>query len=64
MNLKLQNILFIGRAMIQGGAENVILQLCEIFNPLVNKIVVCAGTGFDREEADETEKCFDCCEGY
>ena len=49
MNLKQQNILFIGRAMIQGGAENVILQLCEIFNPLVNKIVVCAGKGFDQK---------------
>lgn len=48
MNLKQQNILFIGRAMLQGGAENVILQLCEIFNPLVNKIVVCAGKGFDQ----------------
>jgi glycosyltransferase involved in cell wall biosynthesis len=53
MNLKLQNILFIGRAMLQGGAENVILQLCEIFNPLVNKIVVCAGTGFDRGKLDK-----------
>ena len=53
MNLKQQNVLFIGRAMIQGGAENVILQLCEIFNPLVNKIVVCAGKGFDREALDK-----------
>ena len=35
--------------MLQGGAENVILQLCEIFNPLVNKIVVCAGKGFDQK---------------
>ena len=49
MNLKQQNILFIGRAMLHGGAENVILQLCEIFNPLVNKIVVCAGKGFDQK---------------
>ena len=53
MNLKQQNILFIGRAMLQGGAENVILQLCEIFNPLVNKIIVCAGKGFERETLDK-----------
>lgn len=53
MNLKQQNILFIGRAMLQGGAENVILQLCEIFNPLVNKIVVCAGKGFDQKALEK-----------
>jgi glycosyltransferase involved in cell wall biosynthesis len=47
MNLKEQNILFIGRAMIQGGAENVILQMCEIFKPIAHKIVVCAGKGFN-----------------
>ena len=53
MNLKQQNILFIGRAMLQGGAENVILQLCEIFNPLVNIIVVCAGKGFDQKALEK-----------
>lgn len=49
MELEKQNILFIGRAPIQGGTENVILQLCEILKPRVNKIVVCAGSGFDRK---------------
>lgn len=49
MKLSEQNILFIARAPIHGGTENVVLQLCEIFQPLVNKIVVCAGTGFNQE---------------
>lgn len=49
MNLAEQNILFIARAPIHGGTENVILQLCEIFKPLVNNIVVCAGKGFDQD---------------
>lgn len=39
--------------MLHGGAENVILQLCEIFNPLVNKIVVCAGKGFDQKALEK-----------
>lgn len=49
MNLAEQNILFIARAPIHGGTENVILQLCETFKPLVNNIVVCAGKGFDQD---------------
>lgn len=53
MNLADQNILFISRANFHGGAENVILQLCEIFNPLVNKIVVCAGKGFDQKALEK-----------
>ena len=31
--------------MEQGGTENVILQLCEIMQPLVNKVVVCSCGG-------------------
>ncbi len=49
MKLADQNILYIARAPIHGGTENVVLQLCKIFKPQVNKIVVCAGAGFDQE---------------
>lgn len=49
MKLSEQNILYIARAPIHGGTENVVLQLCEIFKPLVNKVVVCAGKGFNRK---------------
>lgn len=45
MELKQQNILFFTRTMCLGGTENVVLQLCEIFKPLVNKIVVCSCGG-------------------
>lgn len=45
MDLKKQNILFFTRTMGLGGTENVILQLCEIFNSKVNKIVVCSCGG-------------------
>ena len=49
MKLADQNILFIARAPMHGGTENVVVQLCELLKPLVNNIVVCAGSGFDRE---------------
>ena len=49
MKLSEQNILYVARAPIHGGTENVVLQLCEIFQPLANKIVVCAGKGFNQE---------------
>lgn len=49
MKLADQNILYIARAPIHGGTENVTLQLCKIFKPQVNKIVVCAGKGFDQD---------------
>ena len=45
MNLKEQNILFLTRGMGQGGTENIIIQLCEIFQPLVNNIIVCSCGG-------------------
>lgn len=45
MDLKGQSILFIPRAMGAGGTEKVVLQLCEIFKPLVKKIVVCSCGG-------------------
>lgn len=43
--LQEQNILFFPRTMGQGGTENVVLQLCEILQLLVNKIVVCSCGG-------------------
>ena len=45
MNLKEQNILFFTRTMMPGGTENVILQLCEILKPHVNRIIVCSCGG-------------------
>ena len=53
MVLKDQNILFFTRTMKLGGTENVILQLCEIFKPLVNKIVVCSCGGVNEKELDK-----------
>lgn len=44
MNLENQNILFICRGTQHGGTENVVLQLCDIFIPLVKKVVVISGT--------------------
>ena len=53
MNLKEQNILFFTRTMKLGGTENVVLQLCEIFKPLVNGIVVCSCGGVNVEKLNE-----------
>lgn len=50
MKLKSQNVLFFTRTMKLGGTENVVLQLCEIFKPLVNKIVVCSCGGVNVEK--------------
>lgn len=51
--LEKQNILYFTRTMELGGTENVILQLCEIFNPLVNNIVVCSCGGVNVKKLDE-----------
>lgn len=45
MILSEQNILFLARGMHIGGTEQVIIQLCEIFKPLVNKVIVCSWGG-------------------
>lgn len=50
MQLSKQNILFFPRTMGLGGTENVVLQLCEIFNPLVHKIVLCSCGGVNIEK--------------
>ena len=36
-----------------GGTENVVLQLCEVFKPKVNKIVVCSCGGVNVEKLTE-----------
>ena len=53
MQLENQNILFIVRTMGLGGTENVVLQLCEILNGNVNKIVVCSSGGIHEKELQE-----------
>lgn len=50
MKLKEQNVLFFTRTMKLGGTENVILQLCEILQPLVNKVIVCSCGGLNVEK--------------
>ena len=52
-DLSKQNILFFTRTMELGGTENVILQLCETFKPLVNKIVVCSCGGVNEKKLKE-----------
>ncbi len=53
MELKKQNILFLTRTMALGGTENVILQLCEILKPEVNKIIVCSCGGINVEKLEK-----------
>lgn len=50
--LKDQSILFIHAYMGLGGTENVILQLCESFRPLVKKIVVVSLGGVNVEKLE------------
>ena len=50
MELNKKNVLFLTRTMKLGGTENVILQLCEILKPQVNKIVVCSCGGVNVEK--------------
>lgn len=50
MILEKQNILFFTRTMELGGTENVILQLCELFLPYVNKIIVCSSGGIHEKD--------------
>lgn len=45
MKLQKHNILFFLRATQHGGTENVVIQLCKILEPYVNKIVVCSADG-------------------
>ena len=47
MSLQEQNILFFTRTMKVGGTENVILDMCDILKPYVNKIIVCSCGGIN-----------------
>ena len=53
MVLKEQNVLFFARTMKLGGTENVVLQLCELFKPLVNNIIVCSCGGVNEKKLME-----------
>lgn len=53
MNLQEQNILFFTRTMGLGGTENIILELCEILKPYVNKIVVCSCGGVNVSKLED-----------
>lgn len=52
MELREQNVLFFTRTMRVGGTENVILQLCEVFKPYVNSLVVCSCGGVNVEKLE------------
>lgn len=52
MKLEKLNILFFTRTMKLGGTEKVVLQLCEILKPRVNKIIVCSCGGVNTEVLD------------
>ena len=53
MNISEQNILFMTKAMGLGGTENVVMQLCEIFGGLANKVVVVSNGGGQEEKLAE-----------
>lgn len=55
MKLNEQNVLFFTRTMKLGGTENVILQLCEILKPLVDKVIVCSCGGVNLEKLNRME---------
>lgn len=52
-SLRKENVLFFTRAMGIGGTENVILQMCDVLGPKVNKIIVCSCGG---ESVEKLEK--------
>lgn len=53
MKLAEQNLLFLTRTMQLGGTENVVLQLCDILQPVVKKIIVCSCGGINTEALKE-----------
>ena len=48
MDISKENILIFTRTTGQGGTENIVLELCEILNPLAGKIVVCSRGGINE----------------
>lgn len=53
MELKKQNVLMFARSMGLGGTERVVLQLCRILQPKVNKLVVCSCGGVNQAELEQ-----------
>ena len=53
MILKRQNVLMFPRTMGLGGTEGVVLQLCKILQPKVNKIIVCSCGGVNVQKLEE-----------
>lgn len=53
IDLENQNVLMVVRTMGLGGTENVVLQLCNILKPYVNKIVVCSSGGCNVSKLSE-----------
>ncbi len=53
MELKKQRILMFPRTMALGGTEGVVLQLCRILQPKVDKIVVCSCGGVNEQKLRE-----------
>lgn len=49
MDLSEQNVLLFSRSTQHGGTENVMLQICKILLPVVNKVIVCSSDGFRIE---------------
>ncbi len=47
--LQIKMFYYFTRTMGLGGTENVVLQLCEILNPVVNKVVVCSCGGVNEK---------------
>ena len=53
MELKKQKILMFTRTMALGGTENVVLQMCRILQPKVDKIIVCSCGGVNEQKLQE-----------
>ena len=58
MNLIDQNILIFSRSTQHGGTENLVLQLCDVFRGKVNKVIVCAASGFNLKKVEELDALF------
>lgn len=53
MDLNKQNILMFEKTMNLGGSSKVVLQLCKILKPYVNRIIVCSTGGINTQLLDQ-----------
>lgn len=53
MELNKQNVLMFEKTMNLGGSSKVVLQLCKILKPYVNKIIVCSTGGINTKTLDQ-----------